>query len=49
MVKHGTAKKRRRGLVVTRKAPKHKAVKVANSVPAEVKHAYDKDKSPEEK
>ena len=49
MVKHGTAKKRRRGLKVTRKSPKNKAVKMLNSVPQEVKHAYDKDKTPADK
>jgi len=46
MVKHGTAKKRRRGLKVSRKAPKHRDVRIASAVPSEIKPAYDKSKSP---
>jgi hypothetical protein len=49
MVKHGTQKKRRAGNKVTRKAPKHRDVKVANSVVnPEIKKIYDKTKTPSE-
>jgi Ribosome biogenesis protein Nop16 len=48
MVKHGTAKKRRRGLKVSRKPQKHRNVRVASAVPPEIKDAYDKTKSPAE-
>jgi hypothetical protein len=49
MVKHGTQKKRRAGHKITRKAPKHRSVKIANSVAnAEVKKVYDKTKTPSE-
>jgi hypothetical protein len=47
MGKQAAAKKRRRGLTVTRKAPKHYRLKIVNSVVNEgVKSAYDKKKSP---
>ena len=47
MVRHGTQKKRRSGAKVTRKAPKHRAVKIANSVAnTSVKKVYDKSKTP---
>lgn len=47
MVRHGTQKKRRAGFKVTRKAPKHRSVKIANSVTnAEIKKIYDKNKTP---
>jgi hypothetical protein len=49
MVKHGTAKKRRRNLKVARKGPTHRAVRVAAGVPQQMKEAYDKKKSPAEK
>lgn len=49
MVRHGTQKKRRAGFKITRKAPKHRSVKIANSVAnAEVKKLYDKSKTPSE-
>ena len=48
MVKHGTAKKRRRNQKVSRKGPKHRDVRIAAGVPAEIRAAYDKNKSPEE-
>lgn len=49
MVRHGTNKKRRRGIKVTRKAPKHRVVKIANSVVnPHVKNIYDKNITPEE-
>lgn len=47
MVKHGTQKKRRRGLKTTRKPKKHIAVRVANSVTNRaIKEAWDKSISP---
>ena len=47
MVKHGTQKKRRAGFKVTRRAPKHRTVKIANSVEnVEIKKLYDKTKTP---
>ena len=47
MGKQAAAKKRRRGLKVTRKAPKHYKLKIANSVVNEgVKETYDRTKSP---
>ena len=47
MVRHAVAKKRRRGVKVTRKPPKHRVVKVANSVVnPNVKSLYDKSKTP---
>lgn len=49
MVKHGTQKKRRAGFKVTRKAPKHRSVKIANSVAnPDIKKLYDKNKTPSE-
>lgn len=49
MGKHGTQKKRRRGLKVSRKPSKHRAVRIANSVThSHVKALYDKNKTPEE-
>jgi hypothetical protein len=50
MVKHGVQKKRRSGLKVTRKAlPKHRKVKIANSVRNHhVQQLYDRNKSPKE-
>lgn len=49
MVKHGTAKKRRRNQKVARKGPVHRAVKAASGVPQNMRDAYDKNKSPAEK
>jgi hypothetical protein len=47
MVRHATQKKRRSGGKVTRRAPKHRAVKIANSVAnVEIKKIYNKDKTP---
>lgn len=47
MVKHGTQKKRRAGFKISRKAPKHRNVKIANSVAnVEIKKLYDKNKTP---
>ncbi len=47
MVRHGVAKKRRRGLKVTRKAPKPIALKVANAVKdLGCKEVWDKTKTP---
>jgi hypothetical protein len=47
MVRHGTQKKRRAGFKVTRKAPKNRVVKIANSVAnADIKKLYDKNKTP---
>jgi len=50
MVKHGVQKKRRSGLKVTRKAlPKHRKVKIANSVRNHhIQKIYDRNKSPKE-
>lgn len=48
MVKHGTAKKRRRGNKVSRKGLSHRNVRIASGVPPEIRNAYDKTKSPEE-
>jgi hypothetical protein len=48
MVKHGTAKKRRRGNKVTRKGLTHRNVRIASGVPPEIRNAYDKTKSPVE-
>ena len=48
MVKHGTAKKRRRNQKVSRKGPKHRDLRIAAGVPPEIRNAYDKNKSPEE-
>lgn len=46
MVKHGTAKKRRRNSKVTRQAPKHRNLKVANAVPQRIKDEWDTSISP---
>lgn len=46
MVKHGTAKKRRRGLKTKRKPRKHAQLRVANKVPEAIKDEWDKNKSP---
>ena len=47
MVKHGTQKKRRRGLTCTRKAKKPIGLRIANSIKdPKVKAAWDKNKSP---
>ena len=49
MVRHGTQKKRRAGFKVTRKPPKHRTERVANSVTnVAVKKIYDKNKTPSE-
>lgn len=48
MVRHGTNKKRRRGLKVTRKAKKHLKLRIANAVPEVVKEEWDKSKTPAE-
>ena len=48
MVKHGTAKKRRRNQKVSRKGPKHRDLRIAAGVPPEIREAYDKKKSPVE-
>jgi hypothetical protein len=49
MVKHGTAKKRRRNQIVKRKGPVHRAVRALAGVPQNMKDAYDKNKSPADK
>ena len=49
MVKHGTAKKRRRNQKVARKGPVHRAIKISCGVPQNIKEAYDKNKSPADK
>ena len=49
MVKHGTAKKRRRNQKVARKGPVHRAIRIASGVPQQIKEAYDKNKSPADK
>jgi hypothetical protein len=49
MVKHGTAKKRRRNQKTARKGPVHRAVKAASGVPQQMREAYDKNKSPADK
>jgi hypothetical protein len=47
MVRHGTAKKRRRGLKVTRKAPKPAPLRVVNAVKdSSLKKIWDKSKTP---
>ena len=47
MVKHGTQKKRRRGLKVTRNGPKHKNLRVLNALTdVTVKSQWDSKKSP---
>ena len=49
MVRHGTLKKRRRGIKVRRNAPKNVNVRINNSVKDEnVKKMWDKSKSPAE-
>lgn len=49
MVDHGSNKKRRRGMKVTRKPRKHKNVRVLRSIVSqEIKNLYDKEKSPKE-
>jgi len=50
MVRHGVAKKRRRGLLgkVKRAIPKNTALKRYNSVPNVIKESWDKTKSPAE-
>ena len=53
IMKHGVAKKRRRGLKVTRNAPKKHQLKVLNSVkalgiPEEIKSKWDKTLTPSE-
>lgn len=50
MVRHGTAKKRRRGLKVTKKSlPKRSALKVSNAVKdSTCKSKWDKTKTPAE-
>lgn len=49
MVRHGTAKKRRSGVKVTRKQQKHRTVRIANSVVnQDIKAKYDKNKSPKD-
>jgi hypothetical protein len=49
MVRHGTAKKRRRGLKVKRKSPKNAYLKVANAVTDETcKNGWDKTLTPAE-
>ncbi|KAJ1397250.1 hypothetical protein B484DRAFT_458733 [Ochromonadaceae sp. CCMP2298] len=49
MVRHGTQKKRRSGRKVTRVGPKHRVMKIANSVVnADIQKMYDKNKTPSE-
>lgn len=49
MVKHGTAKKRRSGLKITRKPPQNRKLKIVKSiVNSDIKSSYDKNKSPKE-
>ena len=49
MVKHGTAKKRRSGLKVTRKPPQNRHLRIIKSVVnKDIKNSYDKSKSPKE-
>lgn len=48
MVRHGTAKKRRRNSKVSRRGPKHRALKVANAVPQRIRDEWDKGISPAE-
>ena len=47
MVRHGTAKKRRRGVKVTRKAPKPAPLRVVNAIRDDsLKKLWDKSKTP---
>ena len=49
MVKHGTAKKRRGGLKITRKPPQNRQLKIIKSIAnSDIKASYDKKKSPKE-
>lgn len=49
MARHAPAKKRRRNSKVVRKAAKHKAVRVVNSITDDtIRSSYDKDLSPTE-
>lgn len=49
MVRHGTAKKRRSGVKITRPQQKHRVVRIANSVTnKDIKAKYDKNKTPKE-
>ena len=50
MVRHGTAKKRRRGIKITRKSlPKNKQIKIRNAIVHEgVRKLYDSKKTPAE-
>lgn len=46
MVRHGTAKKRRRNSKVSRSGPKNAKLKVANAVPQRIRDEWDKTISP---
>ena len=49
MVKHGTAKKWRSGLKITRKPPQNRQLRIIKSIKNnEIKASYDKNKSPKE-
>lgn len=48
MVSHGTAKKRRRGIRVSRRQQKNVKLRISNKLNDEIKKVYDKEKSPSE-